>query len=368
MSGKDGAEPVVRVRALNHYFGRAENRKRVLSDNNLDLFPGEIIIMTGPSGSGKTTLLTLIGALRSVQEGSVMSLGWNLGELNPRQLVEVRRGIGFIFQGHNLFDSLSARENVNMAIELSLGDRRERDRRAIEMLRRVGLGERMEHKPQFLSGGQKQRVAVARALVNRPKLILADEPTAALDKDSGRDVVNLLKSLAVEEQATIVIVTHDPRILDVADRILNLVDGRIVSDVAVKEAVKFAEFLSRSPLFASQPPVMLAEFSERMKVERFAAGEVIIRQGEVGDKFYIIQSGEVEVSGVKDGARFSGVILKEGDFFGEVALLTGEPRNATVTARGAVELLTLGKEHFDEALKRSKTLEEQLRDVLYRRT
>ncbi|MFL6536946.1 MAG: ATP-binding cassette domain-containing protein [Chthoniobacterales bacterium] len=361
MLGQNGGEPAVRVRALNHSFGLAENRKRVLYDNNLDLMPGEIIIMTGPSGSGKTTLLTLIGALRSVQEGSVFALGRELNQLKPRELVEVRRGIGFIFQAHNLFDSLTARENVNMAIELSLDDAQERDHRATEILTKVGLAERMHHKPQALSGGQKQRVAVARALVNRPKLVLADEPTAALDKDSGRDVVNILKTLAHEEQATILIVTHDPRILDVADRIVNLVDGRIISNVAVRQALKIAEFLRKVPLFADQPPAMLAEFAERMKIESFAPGEAIIRQGEVGDKFYIIDSGEVEVSDAH-------VALKEGDFFGEVALLTGAPRNATVIAREKVEVLTLAKEHFDEALKRSKTLDEQLRLALYRRT
>jgi putative ABC transport system ATP-binding protein len=367
MSGRVPREPAVRVRALNHFFGLAENRKQVLHDNNLDLMPGEIIIMTGPSGSGKTTLLTLIGALRSVQDGSIFALGRELGQLNPRELVEVRRGIGFIFQAHNLFDSLTARENVNMAIELTLSDPGERDRRAAEILTKVGLGQRMTHKPHALSGGQKQRVAVARALVNRPKLILADEPTAALDKDSGRDVVNILKSLAKEEQATILIVTHDTRILDVADRILNLVDGRIVSDVAVKQTVVIVEFLQKCPLFAQQPATMLAEFAERMKRESFETGEALIRQGEVGDKFYVIESGTVDVTGEKDGAAFQGIILAKGDFFGEVALLTGAARNATVIAREPVEVFTLAKEHFDQALQRSKTLEERLRDALYRR-
>jgi putative ABC transport system ATP-binding protein len=366
MVARDEIESAVRVRGVGHSFGEGDNRKRVLYDNDLDLKPGEIVIMTGPSGSGKTTLLTLIGALRSVQEGSIHVLGRELSVLPPNELVGVRRGIGFIFQAHNLFDSLSARENVNMAIELSLVDPQERDRRASEMLTRVGLKERMDHKPQALSGGQKQRVAVARALVNRPKLILADEPTAALDKESGRHVVEILKQLTREEQATIIIVTHDPRILDIADRIVNLVDGRIVSDVAVREAVRYAEFLRKCPLFANQSPGMLAEFAERLTRETFQPGETIIRQGEVGDKFYIIETGEVTVSGLKGGTPFSDS-LKEGDFFGEVALLTGAPRNATVTARGEVGVLSLAKEHFDEALKRSKTLEEQLRDVLYRR-
>ena len=277
----------------------------------------------------------------------------------------IRRGIGFIFQGHNLFDSLTARENVNMALELTLHDPRERDRRAAEILTRLGLGERMSHKPQTLSGGQKQRVAVARALVNRPKLILADEPTAALDRDSGREVVNILKTLAAEEKATILIVTHDTRILDVADRIINLVDGRIISDVHVKQAVRIAEFLQRCPLFATQPAAMLAEFAERMERVLFEPGETIIRLGGTGDKFYIIESGVVEVMTTRGE---TGVTLAAGDYFGEVALLTGAPRNATVVAREPVEVFTLAKEHFDQALQRSKTLEERLRDVLYRRS
>ena len=362
------AEPVVRIRGLSHSFGHADNRKRALHDIDLDLFPGEIAIMTGPSGSGKTTLLTLIGALRTVQEGSIKAYGRELGTLSRRELVAARRGIGFIFQGHNLFDSLSARENVSLAIELTSADARERERRTVDILTRLGLGDRMTHKPRALSGGQKQRVAVARALVNRPGIILADEPTAALDKDSGRDVVNILKNLVDEERACILLVTHDPRILDVADRIINMVDGRIASDVAVKRTLFISQFLQQCPLFADQPAAMLAEFAERMPRESFPSGAAIIRQGEIGDKFYVIESGVVEVSGTKDGVPFGGITLTTGDVFGEVALLTGEPRNATVVARGPVVTFTLAKEHFDQARKRSQTLEEQLRDVLYRRS
>jgi putative ABC transport system ATP-binding protein len=360
-------EPTVRVRGLHHAFGIEPNRKRVLRDNNLDLMPGEIVIMTGPSGSGKTTLLTLIGALRSVQEGSIFAFGRELRDLSPPQLVEVRRGIGFIFQAHNLFDSLTARENVNMAVELTVRDPRERDRRSAEILTKLGLAERMTYKPQALSGGQRQRVAVARALVNRPKLILADEPTAALDKESGRDVVTILKSLAEEEHATIFIVTHDTRILDVADRIINLIDGRIASDVAVKQTVKIVEFLQKCPIFAQQPVAMLAEFAALVKREAFDSNEVIIRQGEIGEKFYIIESGIVDVITEKEAAPSQRVTLTAGDFFGEVALLTGAPRNATIIARGPVTVFTLTKQHFEHALRRSKTLEERLREVLYRR-
>jgi putative ABC transport system ATP-binding protein len=360
-------EPIVRVRGLSHSFGVEPNRKQVLYGNDLDLLSGEIVIMTGPSGSGKTTLLTLIGALRSVQEGSIIAFGRELADLNPNGLVELRRQIGFIFQAHNLFDSLSARENVNIAVELTVRDRSDRDVRSADILAKVGLEGRLDYKPQALSGGQRQRVAVARALVNRPKLILADEPTAALDKDAGRDVVTILKTLAKQEHAAVLIVTHDPRILDVADRIINLVDGRIVSDIAVEQTIKIVAFLQKCPIFAQQPIAMLAEFAALMEHESFHPGEVIIRQGEVGDKFYIMESGTVDVSSTKNGHPSEKATLGSGDFFGEVALLTGEPRNATVTAREPVKVFTLGKAHFDQALQTSKTLEERLREALYRR-
>lgn len=368
MVGSHSSEPAVQVRGLGHSFGDRESRKRVLHEIDLDLLPGEIVLMTGPSGSGKTTLLTLIGALRSAQEGSIRAFGRDLAGLSARELVSIRIGIGFVFQGHNLFESLTARENVHMAVELTVRNARERDRRSAEILTRLGLGDHMTHKPEALSGGQKQRVAVARALVNRPKIILADEPTAALDRDAGREVIHILKGLAQEEQSAVLLVTHDMRILDFADRIVNMVDGRIVSDVAVKKAVLVAEFLRRCPLFADQEPGMLAEFAERMQREAFQPGETIIRQGEAGDRFYVIESGVVDVSGVENGVPFGGISLTTGDFFGEVALLTGEPRNATVTARSPVETFTLSKEHFDEARKRSKSLEVQLREALYRRS
>lgn len=219
----------VQIRNLNYYFGQGDLRKQVLFDINLDLPKGQIVIMTGPSGSGKTTLLTLIGALRSLQDGSLQVLGEELVGLSSRRLVEVRRNIGFIFQAHNLFESLTASQNVEMAVELVGRYHSKRDQ-SVDILSQVGLGHRVDYKPHSLSGGQKQRVAIARALVNQPQLILADEPTAALDKKSGRDVVLLMQRLAKEQNRTILMVTHDNRILDVADRIINLVDGRLESD------------------------------------------------------------------------------------------------------------------------------------------
>ncbi len=219
----------VQIRSLNYYYGQGELRTQVLYNINLDLPKGQIVIMTGPSGSGKTTLLSLIGALRSAHEGSLKVLGRELVGLSKSQLVDVRRNIGFIFQAHNLFESLTASKNVEMAVELT-NNWREKRKRAVQMLNQLGLENRVDYKPNALSGGQKQRVAIARALVNQPTLILADEPTAALDKKSGRDVVTLMQLLAKEQSCTILIVTHDNSILDVADRIINLVDGHLESD------------------------------------------------------------------------------------------------------------------------------------------
>ena len=228
---------VVTIEQLNFYFGQGELRKQVLFDLDLKIDRGQIVILTGPSGSGKTTLLTLMGALRSLEAGSLQVLGQELRGLGNKERVEVRRNIGFIFQAHNLFESLTARQNVEMAIELrdSWGNKREL---STGILTQLGLGDRTEYKPQNLSGGQKQRVAIARALVNKPQLILADEPTAALDKITGREVVTLLQKLAREEGCTVLMVTHDNRILDVADRIVNLVDGRLESDQNVTELME----------------------------------------------------------------------------------------------------------------------------------
>jgi putative ABC transport system ATP-binding protein len=224
-------EPLIAIRSLNHYFGAGALRKQILFDISADITPGEIVINTGPSGSGKTTLLTLVGALRSVQEGSLRTLGHELCGASAGTLREVRKNIGFIFQAHNLLDSLTAAQNVAMALALDEAalDRNEARERCTAMLSAVGLGKRVDYLPAQLSGGQKQRVAIARALVRRPKIILADEPTAALDKKSGREVVELLHDLAKNQGCAILLVTHDNRILDIADRILTLEDGRISS-------------------------------------------------------------------------------------------------------------------------------------------
>ncbi len=202
----------------------------VLRDVGLSIAEGEIVLLTGPSGSGKTTLLTLVGALRALQSGSCTVLGQQLMGATEAQRVALRRRIGFIFQQHNLLGFLTARQNVAMALELDPAST-ERDRlaRAGAMLEAVGLGDKTESLPGQLSGGQRQRVAVARALAARPGLVLADEPTAALDRQSGQDVVRLLTDLARQRGVPILLVTHDPRILDIADRIVAMEDGRITN-------------------------------------------------------------------------------------------------------------------------------------------
>lgn len=224
-------EPVISVSNLNHYFGSGGLRKQVLFDINLQIKAGEIVIMTGPSGSGKTTLLTLMGGLRSAQEGSLKILGQEICGASKNQLTKLRRQIGYIFQAHNLMTFLTAKENVRMSLELHDEYFHEDiNTKAIAMLETVGLGDRVNYYAENLSGGQKQRVAIARALVSHPKIVLADEPTAALDKKSGRDVVELMQKLAKEQDCTILLVTHDNRILDIADRIIYMEDGQLKSD------------------------------------------------------------------------------------------------------------------------------------------
>jgi putative ABC transport system ATP-binding protein len=211
-------------------YEKGELSKPVLRDVDLSVDPGEIVLLTGPSGSGKTTLLTLIGALRGMQAGSCRVLGQELMGAKEREMVALRRRIGFIFQSHNLLGFLTARQNVAMSLELDPNSTEaKRLARASELLDAVGLTPRADALPAQLSGGQRQRVAIARALAGDPGLILADEPTAALDRQSGQEVVTLLRDLARSRGAPILLVTHDPRILDIADRIVAMEDGRITS-------------------------------------------------------------------------------------------------------------------------------------------
>jgi putative ABC transport system ATP-binding protein len=363
-----GPLPIV-VEHVNHVYGQGEAGHQVLFDITLSVLPGEITIVTGPSGSGKTTLLTLLGGLRSVQQGSVRVFGRELRGLDAVGLVAVRRQIGFIFQRHNLLEALTAYQNVKMAIDLDLLAPAQGHERIVELLTELGLADRMGYRPAKLSGGQRRRVAIARALALRPPLILADEPTAALGAEASRAVVGILQKLAKGPgRCASVIVTHDSRILDVADRIINLADGRIKSNVVVTESVLGALFLSKCPAFAGLTPDALAQMADKMGYERHPAGTVIIRQGDRGGQFYLIRRGSVNVV-LDQGTPAQRTVdrLSVGDFFGERALVANEPRYATVVAREDVEAYTLDKQHFQEVLEASASLKEQLLKAYFQR-
>jgi len=218
----------VEISGLSHFYGNGENRKRVLDGVSIDIEEGELVLLKGPSGCGKTTLLTLIGALRTCQSGSLKVLNNELNGASRKTRQRLRRSIGMIFQGHNLLRCLSAEQNVQMGADL-INDLTYLQRREIarKWLSEVGLEGHSKKFPSDLSGGQKQRVAIARSLSANPKLLLADEPTSALDSVTGREIVSLLKKLAKEQNCSVLMVTHDPRISDMADRILNMEDGKI---------------------------------------------------------------------------------------------------------------------------------------------
>jgi putative ABC transport system ATP-binding protein len=355
--------PVVRVDGVNHFYGYGEARNQILFDNNIEIGAGQLLVMTGPSGAGKSTLLTLVGALRTVQEGRVEVLGRDLSRLGPRQLVATRRHVGFIFQMHNLFDALSAYENVMMAMQL--GDRRAANmrQRGTQILDRLGLGHRIDHKPHSLSGGERQRVAIARALVNHPNLVLADEPTAALDRESAGKVVDLLKESTIEQGSTVVLVTHDHRIIEKADRLVHMVDGRIASDVVLHDAMRIVEFLKTVDVFSHLTAIELTNVAEKMTKRQFIAGDVVIRQDEPGEEFFLISDGTVDI--MREGHEVAQ--LGSGDFFGEAALITGEPRNATVVANDNVETYVLGKAEFQAAIEASRSFRDQLYRVYFLR-
>ncbi len=414
--------PVLRITGVDHFFGAGDTRTQVLFGNTLEVMPGELVIMSGPSGSGKTTLLTLIGGLRTLQEGEIEV--WDPDRAAYRtlrgtpepELVNVRRLIGFIFQRHNLFDSLTAMQNVRMAQRLKDRDA-DPDADARDLLQYLLLGDtdlqgqpqkpRVHYKPAQLSGGQRQRVAVARALVNRPKLVLADEPTAALDANSGLAVVTLLQNLARErpeaeltklvrppEEAgengrlaawqvpllkkiasetgtTSLIVTHDARIMNLADRIVHMERGRIESNVVVAERLFVRDGLRQSPPFAALLPDEQQKIADELlvgvhpdfalrpeqvadhpgRVEVFGPGAEIIRVGDPVNersKFYLIRRGTVEVWRPADGGPVKKVAeLGPGRYFGEVALMLDQPRNATVRAKDRVEVYTVDRATFD---------------------
>ena len=362
-------DPVIEVDGLNHFFGSGDSKTQALFSNRLTVRPGEIVIMTGPSGSGKTTLLTLIGTLRTVQEGSLKILGQELNGMSQHGLTAVRKKIGFIFQAHNLFGSLSAFQNVRMATELVGQNKSEVKPRIENMLTRLGLGERIHYKPKSLSGGQKQRVAVARGLIHSPRIVLADEPTAALDEESGREAVTMLREMADRDGCTVLIVTHDNRILDVADRIINMVAGHIKNDSNIHETEKICEFLRATEFFADLTPRTLAEIANNIEARSFQQGEAIVSQGDDGLEFFMVSEGSVSVQRTEAASGKTETLkqLDAGSYFGEVALIKNQPRNASVIAKTKTTCYVLDREEFRAVVDSSDSFESELRKALFER-
>ena len=226
-------QAAISVRDVIKVYVEGANRIEVLHGVDFDVEQGEVVMLMGPSGSGKTTLLSIMGCILRATSGSVQVAGREVANLSERELPEIRlQHIGFVFQGFNLFPTLTVGENVELALDLKRiqGDKAKQEAR--RLLEQVGLATKYESFPSDLSGGQKQRVAIARALAGTPSVILADEPTAALDSVSGRNVMEMMRDLARKHGRGVVVVTHDSRVTEFADRIVHMEDGRIVEEAA----------------------------------------------------------------------------------------------------------------------------------------
>ncbi len=251
------SSPIIRARALSKIYQEGAAELRALSGVDLDIHAGQLTLLMGPSGSGKTTLLSILGCILRASEGRLELLGEDVSALPEKELPRIRRqAIGFVFQGFNLFPALTATENVKLAFDVRGSRGQQAHRRAEELLHEVGLQDRKHAFPADLSGGQKQRVAIARALAGDPPILLADEPTAALDSTSGRAVIELLQRLARQHNRCVVMVTHDPRVLSYGDRILHLEDGRLLREESAHPVVATGVHFS-----AAQPiPNFFADF------------------------------------------------------------------------------------------------------------
>jgi ABC-type sulfate/molybdate transport systems ATPase subunit len=348
------ARPYVQVERITKSFGDF----KAVDDVSLKIYKGEIFCLLGASGCGKTTLLRMLGGFETPTSGKIFIDGEDMSGVPPYE-----RPVNMMFQSYALFPHMSVEQNVAFGLKQDRLPRAEIQQRVATMLDLVKMGEYAKRKPHQLSGGQRQRVAIARALANRPKLVLADEPTAALDKDSTHNVVRLFKDMTIEHGTAILMVTHDHRIIELADRLVHMVDGRIVSDIVLNDALRICEFLKGVEAFKNLTPNELTEVAERMARRQFMPGEVIIREGEIGEELFLISEGEVEV----ERAGHEVARLGAGDFFGELALMSGNPRNATVTATRPVDTYILGKDDFSSAIDASASFREQLRRVYFQR-
>jgi putative ABC transport system ATP-binding protein len=282
--------------------------------------PGELVVLLGPSGSGKTTLLSCLGGILQPTSGTIIVDDVDVTRLAERERERYRRTrVGFVFQAFNLVPSLSARENVAVPLLLNGVSRRAALTTADDLLRRVGLAERANHKPAALSGGQQQRVALARGLIGDPAVLLADEPTANLDYIAAEAVIELLRALR-DDGRVVVVSTHDARLVPIADRVVHMAE-----DATGKDA---------EPIAVS-----------------YARGETIFRQGDRSELVYTIDDGEVDVMRVQaDGSELHIATLGPGHYVGELGPMLGFPRSATVRARTDVELTAYGVRQFRSRL------------------
>lgn len=335
-------ENIVEAEKINHYYQEGRYKKQVLFDIDLIVKPEEIVILTGESGSGKTTLLSLVGCTRSVQEGSLKICGQELNRVWEKKQMKLRRKIGYIFQQFNLLDFMSVRQNVQIPLEIKSDFNPKKARQQTEaILEEVGLGNRLDYYPGELSGGQKQRVAIARALVHQPQLVLADEPTAALDRKTGREVVEVIKNLAKKQGSAVLIVTHDSRILDVGDRILRMEDGRL--RIGYEETISIA--------LPTLTELQLTEMLPKLELLFYPPSSIIIREGDLAEKFYIIIEGFVEV--VQERSDSEPVFLTKlgrNDYFGEIGLMQQSRRTATVRVPpdSQAQLIAIDRETFSK--------------------
>ena len=364
-------QSIITIRNLNHHYGDGSLRRQVLFNINLEIKSGEFVIMTGSSGSGKSTLLSLMGCLRTVQEGSLKVLGQELQGATDVIRKHVRRQFGYIFQTSNLVEFLTAEKNLHLALELHPHHNQKQIRHKTQaMLEAVQLGEYGRQYPKQLSGGQRQRIAIACALATTPKLLLADEPTAALDSQSGRTIVELMRDLAQERGSAILMVTHDPRILDIADRIIRVEDGKLGHDYRQEIA------LALPGLHEQQ----LERIDFQPDIQTFHPGQYIVRQGDDAKHFYVVMSGTLEVvleapSNSQNPDSTDGIphpvnddqshqskslkTLKRGDYFGEIGLLRGGKRTASVkvTAAGKAEVMAVDRDTFLALIQQSESTE-----------
>ncbi len=345
-------QPIVAVQNLNHYYGEGRLRRQILFEVNLAIYPGEFVIMTGPSGSGKSTLLSLVGCLRSLQEGSLKVLGQELVGASDDQRTRMRQNFGYIFQASNLVTFLTVEQNIASSLHLQgvLDDATIREKIS-QILDDVSLLPQQKFYPHQLSGGQKQRAAIAGALAPQPKLVLADEPTAALDSKTGRQIIDLIHRLAKEQGSAVLMVTHDPRILDVADRIINMEDGNL--GLAYSQEISLAL------------PGLKEEQVTAMNIQpdllTYEPGAIVFREGDSANLFYTVVQGRVEAYHDEgNGQRKVLNTLERGQFFGEIGLLNPDSRRSAsirVTDDAPAKLMTIKRDDFQQLMQVSNLTE-----------